>query len=79
MGKLHKALYKVLGIEHLKTTAYHPQTDGCLECWHACYLKAMLRKQPNRRTACRTAGTDWSCCLHTGQHHIIILGFHLSR
>ena len=43
MGKLHTALYKVLGIEHLKTTAYHPQTDGCLERWHAC-LKAMLRK-----------------------------------
>ena len=48
IGKLHKALYKVLGIEHLKTTAYHPQTDGCLERWHAC-LKAMLRKQPNRQ------------------------------
>ena len=43
-GKLHS----ILGIHHLKTSAYHPQTDGCLERWHAS-LKAMLRKQPNRQ------------------------------
>lgn len=47
-GKLYKALCNVLGIHHLKTSAYHPQTDGCLERWHAS-LKAMLRKQPNRQ------------------------------
>ena len=28
MGKLHKALCSILGIHHLKTSAYHPQTDG---------------------------------------------------
>ena len=47
-GKLHKALCNTLGITHLRTLAYHPQTDGCLECWHAT-LKSMLRKCPDRQ------------------------------
>ena len=47
-GKLHKALCNTLGITHLRTSAYHPQTDGCLECWHAT-LKSMLRKCPDRQ------------------------------
>ena len=34
---------ETLGIKKLKTTAYHPQTNGILERWHGS-LKGMLRK-----------------------------------
>lgn len=44
-GKLTKELCKLLNIHHLKTSPYHPQTDGCLERWHST-LKSMLRKCP---------------------------------
>jgi len=47
-GKLTSELCKLLRIKHLKTSPYHPQTDGCLERWHAS-LKSMLRKCPNRQ------------------------------
>ena len=42
-GKLTRELCELLGIHHLKTSPYHPQTDGCLERWHSS-LKSMLRK-----------------------------------
>ena len=42
-SRLNKELCALLGIDHIVTTAYHPQTNGMLERWHAC-LKGMLMK-----------------------------------
>ena len=47
-GRLMKELCSVLGISHLKTSPYHPQTDGCLGRWHSS-LKTMLKKKENRQ------------------------------
>ena len=48
MGKLTSQLCERLGITQLKTSPYHPQTDGALERWHGT-LKAMLKKCEDRR------------------------------
>ena len=40
---LMKQLTFIIGIHHLRTTAYHPQSNGMLERLHAT-LEAMLRK-----------------------------------
>ena len=50
-GGLAKQLTSLMGIEKLHTTAYHPQTNGVLECLHAT-LEAMLGKA-------RALGLDW--------------------
>ena len=42
-SRLNKDLCELLGIDHIVTTAHHPQTNGMLERWHAC-LKGMLMK-----------------------------------
>ena len=34
MGKLMSQLCSLLGILTIKTSPYHPQTDGLLERWH---------------------------------------------
>ena len=44
VGKVTKTLCELLNVKQIKTTAYHPQTNGILERWHGC-LKDMLRKQ----------------------------------
>ena len=46
-GKVMKQICSTLGIKHLKTSPYHPQTDGCLERWHG-GLKTMLRKRKDK-------------------------------
>ena len=33
----------LLGISQIRTSRYHPQSDGSLECWHSC-LKGMIVK-----------------------------------
>ena len=43
MSKLTKSVCNVLGIEQIRTSPYHPQSDGALERWHAC-LKGMMKK-----------------------------------
>ena len=50
-SSLSKQLTTVLNIEHLRTTAYHPQSNGILERLHAT-LEAMLGKAT-------ALGFDW--------------------
>lgn len=41
--KWTRALMKTLGIHSIRTSPYHPQTNGMLERWH-CTLKTVLSK-----------------------------------
>ncbi len=43
MSGVVKSLCKTLGIVRMRTSPYHPQTDGALERWHAC-LKGMIKR-----------------------------------
>ncbi|XP_051271638.1 uncharacterized protein LOC127372197 isoform X2 [Dicentrarchus labrax] len=52
MSILLKQVYQLLGIRSLRTTPYHPQTDGLTERFNQT-LKQMLRKFVNN------SGTDW--------------------
>lgn len=49
-------LYSLLGIKGIRTTSYHPQTDGLVERYNQT-LKAMLRK------FVAEDGKDWDCWL----------------
>ena len=46
-----RELCELLKIHHLKTSPYHPQTDGCLEHWHSTQ-KCMLRTGKQSGTSC---------------------------
>ena len=48
MGRLTKELRGLLNIDHLRTSPYHPKTDGCLERWHSS-MKHMHRKCEDRK------------------------------
>lgn len=52
MSSLLKQVYQLLGIKSLRTTPYHPQTDGLAERFNHT-LKQMLRRFVN------DTGTDW--------------------
>ncbi len=51
MGSLSKQLHENLGINKIKTSPYHPETNGILERMHRT-LGSMLRKAV-------TTGKDW--------------------
>ena len=42
-SRLMKQLCHILDIKHIKSSPYHPESNGCLEHWHAT-LKGALRK-----------------------------------
>ena len=44
MSKVVKDLCNLWDIQHIRTSPYHPQSDGALERWHAC-LKGMIKKK----------------------------------
>ncbi|XP_023814763.2 uncharacterized protein LOC111947970 [Oryzias latipes] len=52
MSNLLKQVYQLLGVRNLRTTPYHPQTDGLTERFNQT-LKQMLRKFVNE------TGSDW--------------------
>ena len=43
MGKFFKKVLNSMGVAHITSTAYHPQSQGCLERWHGT-LKGILTK-----------------------------------
>lgn len=49
---------KELGVEHLTSSAYHPQSQGCLERYHQT-LKQMLRKYCLEEDGSWDEGIDW--------------------
>lgn len=51
-SKLLQQVYKLLGIKGIKTTLYHPQSEGLVECFNQS-LKNMLRKFVTE------TGLDW--------------------
>ena len=53
MSQLLKELYNLLNISQIRTSAYHPQTDGLVERFNKT-LNAMLRKLVNKE------GKDWN-------------------
>ncbi|KAK7907616.1 hypothetical protein WMY93_016228 [Mugilogobius chulae] len=52
LSKLLQQVYQLLGVKGIKTTPYHPQTDGLVERYNQT-LKSMLRKFVS------TTGADW--------------------
>ena len=52
LSKLLRQVYQVLGVKGIKTTPYHPQTDGLVERYNQT-LKSMLRKFVSH------TGADW--------------------
>ena len=45
-GKVMRETCRLLGIDKIQTSHYHPESNGVLERWHR-DLKQMLRKHPN--------------------------------
>ena len=43
MSRLSKSLCETFEVKRVRTSPYHPQSDGALERWHAC-LKGMMKR-----------------------------------
>ncbi|XP_068121096.1 uncharacterized protein [Hyperolius riggenbachi] len=56
MSRVMKDLCKLLGIQQLRTSVYHPQTDGLVERFNKT-LKSMLKRVVD------ADGRDWDCLL----------------
>ena len=56
MSKVMKKYYSMTGIKHIRTSPYHPQTDGMVECFNAT-LKRLLRKLT------QNSEVEWDLCL----------------
>ena len=52
LSQLMLDVYKLMGVNKMNTTAYHPQTDGLVERFH-CTLTDMLAKNADK------SGKDW--------------------
>lgn len=52
-AELSEALFRLLGIDHVKTSAYHPQTDGMVERFNGTMMKALKRWT-------KTQGQEWN-------------------
>ena len=48
VSSLNKRLCEKLGIERALTSPYHPESNGCLERWHATLVR-MLRKSIEKK------------------------------
>ena len=70
-----KEVYRLLGVKPIRTSPYHPQTDGLVERISGT-LKAMLRKAAIEDGK---GGVSYchTCCLPTGRYHRHPQGFHL--
>ena len=53
-SSLFNNLLKRLGSQHIHSTAYHPQHNGMIECWHSC-LKDALRAAADKILLGRSA------------------------
>ena len=54
MSQLLKEMYRLLGVHPIRTTPYHPQTDGLVERFNKT-LKSLLRR------TIKEQGKDWDC------------------
>ena len=43
MSKLTRQMCETFEVNRVRTSPYHPQSDGALERWHAC-LKGMMKR-----------------------------------
>ena len=55
MSALHKQLCDILEIKCIRTTPYHPESDGMLERWHASMESMIKKTELDHR--------DWDKCL----------------
>ena len=56
MSEIMRRVTDLLGVKQLKTSPYHPECDGMLECFHAT-LKLMMRKTCKDSPQCHTVLT----------------------
>nr|XP_029723307.1 uncharacterized protein LOC115264116 [Aedes albopictus] len=49
-SSLFSELTRMLGTTHLRTTAYHPQSNGIIERWHRTLKSAILCHDPDHRS-----------------------------
>ena len=55
MSALHKQLCDILEIKHIRTSAYHPESDGMLERWYASMKSIIMKTELDHR--------GWDKCL----------------